>query len=263
MVDNVKQHFRPAEASFIDLSEGYIRQVFDEYRPVLTNFLNPRQRYILETLVNQHDEIKMLANGGFKDAESQRVLLFPEYYEPELKDFEIAAIEINYPTKFTDLHHSTVLGTLMHAGIERDSVGDIVTNGNGNGIWQFVLTEPMARFVQTTLDHIGKVKVRFESIELTTLIEHLEEWEEIETTVAALRLDIIVANGYNISRTHAKEIIERGSVRVNWIDIPRPDYLLAVNDLISVRKYGRIKLIDENGLTKKDKWRITLAVIKK
>lgn len=52
-------------------------------------------------------------------------------------------------------------------------------------------------------------------------------------------------------------------VRVNWTEIDRPDFMLAVNDLISVRRFGRMKLLAENGITKKDKWRVTLAVIKK
>lgn len=72
-----------------------------------------------------------------------------------------------------------------------------------------------------------------------------------------------MANGYNVSRTHAKELVERGMVRVNWTEIDRPDFMLAVNDLISVRRFGRMKLLAENGITKKDKWRVTLAVIKK
>ena len=76
-------------------------------------------------------------------------------------------------------------------------------------------------------------------------------------------LDSIVANGYNISRNHAKQMIEHDLVRVNWTDINKPDYVLAVNDLVSVRKYGRLKIDELNGLTKKDKWRITMAVIKK
>lgn len=60
-----------------------------------------------------------------------------------------------------------------------------------------------------------------------------------------------MANGYNVSRTHAKELVERGMVRVNWTEIDRPDFMLAVNDLISVRRFGRMKLLAENGITKK------------
>ena len=50
MADNVAQHFRPSEAAFLDVAQGLIRQALDEYRPVLTNFLNPRQRYIIRAI---------------------------------------------------------------------------------------------------------------------------------------------------------------------------------------------------------------------
>lgn len=261
MADNVSQHFRPSEAAFIDVAQGLIRQALDEYRPVLTNFLNPRQRYILETLVNQHDELKIAHSGGYTDAESARSLIAPDYYDVQQDDFEIAAIRINYPTKFAELHHSTVLGTLINNGLYRDSFGDIISSEEGD--WQIVATEQMARFITSSLDHVGKTKVRFEPMTLADIVTPQEEWDDINTTVSSLRLDTIVANGYNVSRTHAKELVERGMVRVNWTEIDRPDFMLAVNDLISVRRFGRMKLLAENGITKKDKWRVTLAVIKK
>ncbi|WP_373819991.1 S4 domain-containing protein, partial [Weissella soli] len=105
--------------------------------------------------------------------------------------------------------------------------------------------------------------VRFIDTPFEQVIATTEDWETSSLTVSSLRLDTIVANGYNISRTHAKELVERGAVRVNWTDIDRPDFMLAVNDLISVRKFGRLRLMAENGLTKKDKWRVEMAVIKK
>lgn len=260
MVENVAQHFRPSEAAFIDIAQGLIRQALDEYRPVLTNFLNPRQRYIIETLVNQHDDLKSQAFGGNELVESMRLVIAPTYYEVSPQDFDLVALALNYPTKFATLSHRMILGSLISSGIARESIGDII--GDEDGRWQLVTTQPIGRFIQQTLDHIGKTKVRFEAIDLAALITPQTDWVEINTTVSSLRLDTLVANGYNISRTHAKEMIERGQVRVNWTDINKPDYVLAINDLISVRHYGRMKLIAENGITKKDKWRVTLTVTK-
>ncbi len=42
----------------------------------------------------------------------------------------------------------------------------------------------------------------------------------------------------------------------------KADTLIALNDVISVRKYGRIKLVDILGKTKKDKLKIQLDIIK-
>ena len=119
MVDNVAQHFRPNEATFLNSAEGLVRQVLDEYSPVLTNFLNPREIYILTTLVNQQDDLKVFQYGGYQNAENQRLLIAPNYYVPVLDDFDLKVIQIKYPEKFTTLHHSTILGTFMHNGIAR------------------------------------------------------------------------------------------------------------------------------------------------
>lgn len=59
MADTVAQHFRREEAPFVESATGWIQQASDEYRPILTHFLNPRQQYILETLVNRDDELKL------------------------------------------------------------------------------------------------------------------------------------------------------------------------------------------------------------
>ncbi len=261
MADNIAQHFRPSEQTFIAQGEDFICQALDVYRAVLSDFLNPRQIHILTTIVNRQTELKFKTFGGYEGAESQRMLIFPSYYEATLADFDMTLLEVNYPTKFAELHHSTILGALIHSGIERSSIGDILADDTGR--WQIILTNPIARFVMSEVDHIGKNKVRFIDTPFEQVIATTEDWETSSLTVSSLRLDTIVANGYNISRTHAKELVERGAVRVNWTDIDRPDFMLAVNDLISVRKFGRLKLMAENGLTKKDKWRVEMAVIKK
>jgi RNA-binding protein YlmH len=260
MAENVSQHFRPSESTFIDLAEGLIRQATDEYRPVLTNFLNPRQRYILETLVNRQDELRVSHFGGYDGAENARSLIYPSYHEPSLADYDMQALALNYPTKFAELHHSTILGALIHQGLARESFGDIV---GADGVWQVITTRAMGAYIAQSLDHVGKTKVRFEPIDFGAVLTPDDDWDDINTTVSSLRLDNIVSNGYNISRTHSKEIIEHDLVRVNWTDINRPDYILAVNDVVSVRGFGRLKLVSEDGLTKKDKWRVTMSVIRK
>ena len=49
---NIKQHFRADEGPIIDQISDWIVQANDQYRPVLTPFLNPRQQYIAQTTLN-------------------------------------------------------------------------------------------------------------------------------------------------------------------------------------------------------------------
>ncbi|KRK37876.1 RNA-binding protein [Levilactobacillus parabrevis] len=259
MDENVTQHFRPDEAPFIDAVGGWLQQVADEYRPVLTHFLNPRQVYIATTLAHRAD-VKVQFSGGHKMAEMQRALFFPDYYEPEEKDFELTLLRVDYPVKFATLHHSQILGTLLGSGIEREILGDILTDGE---TWQVVTESSMADYLTGQVDHIGRVKSRLVVSDFAALIQPLDEWEAESATLSSLRLDNIVGTGFHLSRHRAKELIEGNHVRVNWTETIKPDYELDVADIVSVRGFGRVRLDEIAGRTKKEKIRVTLAVLKK
>ena len=108
---------------------------------------------------------------------------------------------------------------------------------------------------------IGNIKVRLIEKELNEAIEPDNDWESGTTTVASVRVDAIVAEGFHISRNHAKELIEERKVQLNWKLHQRPDFELVENDLLSVRGYGRIRLDSIEGKTKKDKIRVLLSII--
>lgn len=259
MDENITQHFRPDEAPFIDAIGEWLQQVADEYRPVLTHFLNPRQVYIATTLARRAD-VKVQFRGGHEHAEMQRALFFPDYFEPTEADFELRLLRVDYPVKFATLHHSQILGTLLGAGIEREILGDILTDGQ---VWQVVTEKSMMDYLVGQVDHIGRVKARLAPADFSELIAPLNEWEAESATLSSLRLDNIVGTGFHLSRHRAKELIEADRVRVNWTETTKPDYELDVADIVSVRGFGRVRLDEVAGKTKKEKIRVTLAVLKK
>ncbi len=59
--DNIKQHFRPDEATLIDQANDWVATAEGQYRPVLTPFLNPRERFIVQTIVNRNNNVWWLA----------------------------------------------------------------------------------------------------------------------------------------------------------------------------------------------------------
>lgn len=58
-MDGIYQHFRAEEYAFIDKILGITMQVENEYTPQLTDFLDPRQRFITETVIGGYDEINV------------------------------------------------------------------------------------------------------------------------------------------------------------------------------------------------------------
>lgn len=260
MADHITQHFRGEEAPFVESATGFIQQASDEYRPILTHFLNPRQQYILSTLVNRDSDLKMAFNGGYPGAEMCRGMIYPAYFDEASLDFELNLFEVDYPVKFTDLQHGQILGSMLGAGIDREVLGDIITDGIR---WQVFTTEDMSRYIASQVDRMGKIKVRLKTIDLDEHLFPLNAWEEESTTLSSTRLDNVVATGFHLSRHHAKELIEAGRIQLNWNVFERPDYQLAFQDVISVRGFGRVRLTSVNGVTKKDKLKVTLSVLHK
>src|SRR5690606_42022587 len=117
-MEEIFQHFRKEEQQFIEQVSGWLREVEDRYSPKLTDFLDPRQRFIVEAVVGS-SEVKMMSSGIFKDAERQRVLLYPAYFEPQQEDFNTTVFELKYPSKFVNLPHPASLGSLISFRMDR------------------------------------------------------------------------------------------------------------------------------------------------
>lgn len=256
--ENIKQHFRPDEAPLLDQVEDWLNTAADQYRPVLTDFLNPRQVYIAQTLTNRRDDVKMQANGGWVNAEMKRVLFYPSYYEPQVDDFELQLMEVDYPIKFTELHHRQILGTLIGSGLERSAFGDVLTQEMR---WQVIINRQMTDFIRQQITQIGKIHVKLKPIDLENVVMPQEDWESLSASVSSLRLDTLIAAGFNYSRNRTKLLVEHGQARVNWETEERPDYPLVVHDLISVRHAGRIRIDEIQGITKKNKIRVAMSVV--
>lgn len=256
---NVYQHFRKDEHPFIDMVEGWIKQVDDLYVPVLTDFLDPRQAFILETLVRRN-QLPFMLFGGYEQAERKRALIYPDYYTPNDDDFQMTLIAIQYPQKFGELSHGKILGTLVSSGMKREKFGDIISDGVD---WQFFVEKDIASYVMMSVDKIGKLKVRLEEINYTQLILPKDVWTEERTTVSSLRLDNIISTVFNISRQRSKQLIESGKIKVNWVETEKVDFGLELLDIISIRGFGRIQIQGIEGKTKKEKYRLLLGVLRK
>lgn len=254
------QHFRKDEHPFIDTVADWIERVGIQYAPYLTYFLDPRQAYIVETLVQQRDDIKFKFFGGYDDAERVRCMIYPEYYSPSEDDFEIQMFTVNYPQKFSTLSHGKILGSLIGSGIQRDSFGDIITDGE---TWQVFIAKEVSNFVVTQVTKVANISVRLEEQDMVLAVDSIDKWSIETITASSLRLDVIVANVYNISRQRSKQLIESGKVKVNWAENLKPDFPVDLLDIISVRGFGRIQLNEIGGKTKKDKIRITIGVLRK
>lgn len=252
-MDSLFQHFRKDEQQFIEQVSGWIIEVEDRYSPKLTDFLDPRERFIVQSVIGSYD-VQMAASGLFEDAERQRVLLYPSYYEPQQEDFGITVYNLKYPSKFVTLKHPDILGSLMSLGLDRSKYGDIRIDG---ARIQFAAADEIALYLKTNFVSAAKVKVQLEEeSDPSDFIATMEEWTEESFTVSSMRLDTVMSSVYNISRQKAAALIHAGKVKVNWTVQEQPSFELHESDLISSRGFGRVKVIEIEGRTKKDKIRL-------
>ncbi|RYI32207.1 RNA-binding protein [Bacillus infantis] len=250
---SIYQHFRPEEKEFIDQSLGWKDYVETSYAPKLTDFLDPREQQIVKMIVGEHSGVKLRLFGGTEGTERKRALLYPEYFTPDEEEFSITLFEINYPSKFVSIEHPQILGSLMALGLKRGKFGDITVQDERA---QFFVSREIEDYVSMQLESIGKASVTLKKLPLEKAITAAGAWEESSASVSSLRLDAVISAIYNISRQKSQLFVLQGLVKVNWGQVEDPSFVCGEADVLSVRGKGRSKIIEVEGKTKKDKWRI-------
>ena len=259
MSKDIYQHFSVEDIPFIDKGLEWIRQVEEHYAPILTPFINPHQVFILKTLGNHHG-IQVFSSNDFVATEYSRVLLAPDYFIPtNLADFEMELLEIVYSSKFDQLTHSKILGTVLNRlGIDRKLFGDILVTESRA---QIIVDQKFTSLFQDGIQKIARLPVKLEVISFEELVEAESDYQEKEVLVPSMRLDAFLSNVLKLSRSQTADLLERKYVQVNYHLVEKSDYQVKLGDLVSVRRFGRIILLKENGQTKKDKKKLTVQLL--
>src|SRR5690606_39623381 len=113
------------------------------------------------SIIGEQNAVRYQFFGGTDNCERKRALIFPEYMTPGEADYQIGLYEIKYPTKFVQLDHRMVLGSIMSLGMKRDKFGDILINDE---VIQFFLAAEIEDFVKINLtrseEHTSELQSR-------------------------------------------------------------------------------------------------------
>lgn len=258
-MEHLIQHFRKDEQPFIERVIEWQRDVLYRHNIRLTDFLDPREQFIVSSIIGQSDELNLYTEGIFNEAERKRMIICPSYIEPNQDDFQIAIFSVNYPSKFLQLKHRDVLGSLLSLGMSRSKFGDIKIEDDN---LQFAVSKEIADYLETNLVSIGKAKVQLELIsDYENLIQSNEAWVEKTLTVSSMRLDSILSLALRISREKSKLLIQAGKVKVNWTVRESVSFDIQDGDILSVSGFGRIKILKIEGRTKKEKIRLIIGYL--
>ena len=193
--------------------------------------------------------------GGYEGAE-RCVAAFGEDCENAV--FPISYIKIEpVAKKFADkLTHRDFLGSLMNLGIKRETLGDIIIKDNTGYL---MCLDTVADFIANDLTRVKHTSVKCNAV--SALPEGMQsEPQEQEEIVASLRIDVLTAAVYHLSRNAVKELFNQRKIFVNSALCENFSFIPNEGDVISVRGKGRFKYGETLGKTKKGRLIVQLFV---
>ena len=257
-IKHLYQHFTEEDREFVDKSLEKMQRVEDSYSFEVTSFVNPHQVEILQNLGN-HLQLQICSSSDYYTSELAKVIIAPLYYELQVSDFEIDLLEISYANKFHHLTHSQIMGTVLNQlGIERKVFGDILV---ASGRAQIMVDRKFTQFFMDHISRIAKTSVKLKQVDFSQLIAVQADSKLRDVLVSSMRLDKVLAASFRLSRSVATKLIATKQVRVNYSMLDNPSHHLLLNDLISVRGYGRVKVLRENGFSKNGKYKLTVELL--
>ena len=224
--------------------------------PTETDFLSPAEQAKCAALLRLAGipETGFAADGGYDGAERRILLFLPDWLEREDAEAPIRCLRARYRAE-KPMTHRDFLGSLMGIGVLRGKIGDILVGEDSTDV---LVHASVADFLLSGWDSAGRTKLRLSEVDRRDL--HIPEarFRELRDTVSSLRLDALVSVGFRVARGKAAELIASGKVQVNWVDCAKSDRQLAEGDTVSARGFGKFRLTEVGGLTKKGRVAVTV-----
>ena len=243
-----------------ELAEACVSQ----YRMTHTEFLDLRQRSLVQQQMKNRGVRNWGFYGGFEDAERVIAVFLPEYimedgpaahFAAEPEDDPLTVLRLTKSKGAPALSHRDYLGALMGLGIRREVTGDILVREDGADL---LVLRSMAEYVASHLSQAGRSTLSVEEIPVSGLIVPPSDAKEKHVSVASLRLDSILGAAFGLSRAKAQEAGRSGIVFVNGLETLKPERPLEEGDKIVLRHKGRVRIQSVGGKTGKGRTHLTL-----
>lgn len=236
----------------IDLS----RQADNRQIVTFSSFLNLNEQNIYHSLQNElYSQSKLF--GGYDLAERQMVAFIPDALCYEW-NFPICCIEAKplYPKFAEDFSHRDILGAVMHLGIERNRLGDILCQNKTAYIF---CDESIQPFIMDNLSQVRHTMMQLSLLEDYQKLSIRPEFEEHADIVASNRIDAIIARAYHLSRSEAADYIAAEKVFINGKRV-NCNTSCENGAIVSVRGKGRFVFETDQTLSKKGKLRVRFMI---
>ncbi|KGG16198.1 MULTISPECIES: photosystem II S4 domain protein [unclassified Prochlorococcus] len=243
----------------IDQLLTIVERVFITWESFWTPFIPAPVRDEAIKIFEGIADINFYSNGGYPNAERQRILIKRDSIEDilDLKQLPIGAIKIEGNFLFDKTSPEDFQNALLKVlGIEYGSIGDIWITGDRGA--QAICTSEALQSLYNCKGFIRDVEVTFKALDLSELrLPSYSNTRKIISVEASKRLDAIASAGFGFSRARIVKQIKEGKIRLNWQPINSVSRPISIGDRIQMEGRGSIEILDLN-LTKKERWRVEL-----
>ena len=199
----------------------------------------------------------MLVKGKLKKNEYQLYELYDECSKVILYCDHIPEITLFKIDNSSDLTHRDILGTIYSLGLNEDTFGDIIKYEDS---YYFFVLAHLKTYYQNNLTLIKNNHVTLVEVDLSLKDEFQLSYYPKEYIVSSLRIDNIVSTITNESRKSVLSKFTNNEVNLNYNDNIKPNRVLEIGDIFSIRRYGKYKYNGIKKVTKKGGFIIEILV---
>lgn len=245
--------------------EDKINQCESSYMLTHSQFLDPRQKMLVEAMCHRYQGLRYAFYGGYEEAERSIICFCPDYIEvktaAELQQYfqDNPTVEplalLRATPRGPSLTHRDYLGSLLGLGVKREWIGDILVGPTSADI---IISRNLLDFLLTQYDKAGRVALEVQQLPLCQLQIPEKQRQQKRDTVASLRLDNVLAAAFDISRSQAQESIAKGIVFIDSVACLKADRVVATGEKLTLRGKGKAILLTVGTATKKGRLPIVL-----
>ena len=114
------------------------------------------------------------------------------------------------------------------------------------------VAEEISPYITAVLEQVSRTAVVAEETEQAEDIPQ-RQTEARRLTVASMRLDAVASEAFHLARGKTQTLIHAEKAQVNWNIVTSTSHLLKEGDLVSLRGFGRFRVKEIGGRTKKDR----------
>lgn len=225
-----------------------VEDVLRNHKIIFTDFYDPYHTGLVVSALKTVPGVNYRTDGGYPNAERQRVLICPEYINPEnVGESGLAFLSVAGSFHGAKPSHRDFLGSILGLGLKREKIGDILINEEGAHL---IVSQEVASFIRANLIRVGRWDVTVNEIGAGGLKLPEEKIKMVNTTVSTLRLDSVSAAGFGMSRSKMAEYIAAERVYLNWQLKTSLSQAVKEGDIISIRGRGRVEVSGIKGTSR-------------